>query len=62
MFFTSDIYRIADLITKQKDLKIVEIKDYILHPKENGYKSYHMIVSIPVVLSEQTVDTKLRFR
>lgn len=60
--FTSDIYRIADLITKQKDLKIVEIKDYILHPKENGYKSYHMIVSIPVVLSEQTVDTKVEIQ
>jgi putative GTP pyrophosphokinase len=60
--FTSDIYRIADLITKQNDIKVLKIKDYIIQPKENGYTSYHMIVSIPVFLSDQTVDTKVEIQ
>ena len=46
--FTSDIYRIADLIREQKDLKIIEVKDYITYPKESGYRSFHMIVTVPV--------------
>lgn len=60
--FTSDIYRIADLITKQSDVKVLKIKDYIMCPKENGYTSYHMIISIPVFLSDQTVDTKVEIQ
>lgn len=60
--FTSDIYRIADLIRKQSDIKILKIKDYIIQPKENGYTSYHMIVSIPVFLSDRTVDTKVEIQ
>ena len=35
------------------------MKDYITYPKASGYKSYHMIVSIPVYLSDRTVDTKV---
>ena len=57
--FTSDIYRIADLIREQKDLNIVEIKDYITYPKESGYRSFHMIVTVPVYLSDRIVDTKV---
>ncbi|NLP34068.1 MAG: GTP pyrophosphokinase family protein [Clostridiales bacterium] len=60
--FTSDIYRIADLISKQSDIKVLKIKDYITSPKENGYTSYHMIVSIPVFLSNRTVDTKVEIQ
>ncbi len=60
--FTSDIYRIADLIAKQSDVKVLKIKDYIVQPKENGYTSYHMIVSIPVYLSDSTVDTKVEIQ
>ena len=44
--FTSDIYRIASLIAKQSDVTVLKVKDYIENPKENGYKSYHMIVPI----------------
>lgn len=51
--FTSDIYLIADLIRKQKDLKIENIKDYMEQPKESGYQSYHMLVSVPVYLSDR---------
>ena len=57
--FTSDIYRIADMISGQKDLKVVAIKDYITYPKESGYRSYHMIVTVPVYLSDRIVDTKV---
>ena len=60
--FTSDIYRIADLIGKQGDIKVLKIKDYITSPKENGYTSYHMIVSIPIFLSKQTVETKVEIQ
>ena len=60
--FTSDIYRIADLIAKQNDIKVLKVKDYIIKPKENGYTSYHMIISIPVYLSESTVETKVEIQ
>ncbi|HWT27018.1 MAG TPA: GTP pyrophosphokinase family protein [Mobilitalea sp.] len=60
--FTSDIYRIADLIAKQSDIKVLKIKDYIMCPKDNGYTSYHMIVSVPVFLSNQTIETKVEIQ
>jgi putative GTP pyrophosphokinase len=60
--FTSDIYRIGDLIAKQSDIKVLKIKDYIMCPKENGYTSYHMIVAIPVFLSDRTVETKVEIQ
>lgn len=49
--FISDIYAMVDLITSQDDITILKIKDYIKNPKENGYRSYHMIVEIPVFFS-----------
>ncbi len=60
--FTSDIYRIADLIASQSDVKVLKVKDYIICPKENGYTSYHMIISIPVFLSNMTVETKVEIQ
>ena len=60
--FTSDIYRIADLISKQSDIKVLKVKDYIMCPKENGYTSYHMIISIPVFLTDRTIDTKVEIQ
>ena len=57
--FTSDIYRIADMIREQRDIEILAVKDYITYPKASGYKSYHMIVSVPVYLSDRIVDTKV---
>lgn len=60
--FTSDIYRIADLLRCQNDIKILNIKDYIMNPKPNGYSSYHMIVSVPVYLSNERVDTKVEIQ
>ena len=57
--FTSDIYRMAEMIGKQNDLTVISVKDYIKHPKESGYKSYHMLVSVPIFLSDRVVDTKV---
>ncbi len=56
--FTSDIYQIAQIISDQKDITVLHVKDYIKHPKPNGYKSYHMVVTVPVYLSDGAVDTK----
>lgn len=60
--FTSDIYRIADMISNQKDIKVLSVKDYITYPKASGYKSYHMLVVIPVYLSDRIVDTKVEIQ
>lgn len=46
--FTSDIYRMADMIGKQNDLTVVWVKDYFKNPKDSGYKSYHMLVTVPI--------------
>ena len=60
--FTSDIYRIADMIAEQKDILVIGVKDYITFPKASGYKSYHMIVTVPVYLSDRTVDAKVEIQ
>ena len=60
--FTSDIYLIADMIAKQSDVTVLYVKDYIKNPKPNGYKSYHMVVTIPIYLSEGPVDTKVEIQ
>ncbi len=60
--FTSDIYRIAEMIGEQKDIEILSVKDYITYPKASGYKSYHMLVSVPVYLSDKMVDTKVEIQ
>ena len=49
--FTSDIYRLAEMIGNQSDLKVLSIKDYIKNPKPNGYRSLHYVVIIPIYLS-----------
>ncbi|WP_040977690.1 GTP pyrophosphokinase [Oceanobacillus jeddahense] len=51
--FISDIYKISEMIQGQKDIKVIETKDYIKHPKPNGYKSLHLILSIPVFFSDR---------
>ena len=56
--FISDIYTIANLITSQDDITVLKIKDYIKAPKSNGYRSYHMIVEIPVFFTEGKVPMR----
>lgn len=60
--FMSDIYPIADMIAKQADITVLHVKDFIKNPKSNGYKSYHMVVSIPVYLSGGKKDTKVEIQ
>lgn len=60
--FTSDIYRIAEMIINQSDIKVISVKDYILNPKPSGYKSYHLIISVPIFLSDRIVDTKVEIQ
>jgi putative GTP pyrophosphokinase len=60
--FTSDIYRIADMLSEQRDIKVISVKDYITFPKASGYKSYHMIITVPVYLSDHIVDTKVEIQ
>ena len=60
--FTQDIYQIADMIAKQEDVTVLYVKDYIKRPKPNGYKSYHMVVTIPIYLTDGPVDTKVEIQ
>lgn len=62
--FQSDIYRIADALLKQDDITLIEKKDYIAKPKENGYRSLHLIIEIPIFLHDKKklmkVEVQLR--
>lgn len=50
--FIDDIYAVAEMFARQDDITVLEVKDYIRKPKQNGYRSYHMIVEIPVFFSD----------
>lgn len=60
--YTTDIYRIVDLISSQKGIEVLRSKDYQLDPKMSGYRSYHMVVTVPVTLSNETVPTKVEIQ
>ncbi len=49
--FIDDTYRVLEAITRQDDVRVLSVKDYIANPKPNGYKSLHAIIEIPVFLS-----------
>ena len=57
--FIDDIYKVASMLAAQDDITVLEVKDYIKNPKANGYRSYHMIVEIPVFFSERKLDMKV---
>ena len=60
--FIPDIYQIADMIARQSDVTILHVKDYIRNPKPNGYKSYHMVATIPIYLSQGPAETKVEIQ
>ncbi len=62
--FVSDAYRLAELLTAQRDIRVLKVKDYIAAPKPNGYKSLHAIVEVPVFLSTGRIDVpvEVQFR
>ena len=51
--FPEDVYTLANALLKQDDIETVKIKDYIKNPKENGYRSLHIIVAIPIFLAKE---------
>ena len=51
--FIDDIYKVADMLTAQDDIKLIKTKDYIKNPKMNGYRSLHLIVEVPVFFSDR---------
>ena len=62
--FVDDIYMLADCLLQQDDITLIERKDYIKNPKESGYRSLHMIVEVPIFLSNEKrymrVEVQLR--
>jgi len=62
--FVADVYRLFDLLTAQDDITVRVVKDYIAHPKPNGYRSLHAILEVPVYLSTGTiaVPVEVQFR
>ena len=51
--FPDDIYTLADYLEKQDDIKLIKKKDYISHPKPNGYRSLHLILEVPIFLTNE---------
>lgn len=62
--FITDVYDVAAMLSRQEDLTVIRTRDYIAQPKLNGYKSLHLIVSVPVFLSDRVkpvcVEVQLR--
>ena len=50
--YVKDVYTVAELLTSQDDIRLLEMRDYIKSPKANGYRSLHLIVEVPVFLQE----------
>jgi len=62
--FISDAYWVAKMLATQSDITVVQVKDYIENPKSNGYKSLHLIVRVPIFLSESVehMNVELQIR
>ncbi len=60
--FIPDIYKIVEMFDLSKEINIIEKKDYIKNPKESGYSSYHLIVSVPVSFASGTADVKVEIQ
>lgn len=57
--FIDDIYEVANMLASQDDITVISIKDYIKNPKPNGYRSYHMIVEVPVFFANRRQNMKV---
>ena len=60
--FIADIYTVADMLMRQDDLTLLEKKDYIRSPKPNGYRSLHLILEVPIFLSEATKPVRIELQ
>lgn len=63
-FFPKDIYRLAEKICSQDDIRLIEKKDYIKNPKPNGYRSLHLILEVPVFFADEKkwMQVEVQFR
>ncbi len=61
-YFCDDIYEVAELIRRQKDIKIRKEKDYVKNPKKSGYQSIHLIVGVPVTYLDQTEEIRVEIQ
>ena len=62
--YVDDVYEVANTLAAQKDLNVITIKDYIKTPKTSGYRSYHMIIEVPIYIGEEchNVRAELQIR
>jgi putative GTP pyrophosphokinase len=60
--FVSDVYWIMEMLGSQSDVDVVEVEDYIAEPKSNGYRSLHLIIKVPVYLSDRAVDVPVELQ
>lgn len=60
--FIDDVYDIANMLVSQDDVTLIESKDYIKNPKENGYRSYHLVIEVPVFFSEKKHNVKVEIQ
>ena len=60
--FREDIYFLADCLLEQDDITLIQRKDYIENPKENGYRSLHLIVEVPIFLEHKMKMMKLKYK
>lgn len=60
--FQEDIYTLAELLLKQDDIRLIQMKDYIKNPKPNGYRSLHLIVEVPVFLSSGKLPRRVEIQ
>ncbi len=60
--FIDNIYTVAEMLMRQDDLTLIERKDYIQHPKPNGYRSLHLILEVPIFLSDSTKPVRIELQ
>jgi len=60
--FSKDIYELAEILKKQKDVEFINETNYITSPKTSGYRSYHMIVKVPVYLPDKVENIKVEIQ
>lgn len=60
--FIEDVYKLADALLSQDDITLVQIKDYIKEPKENGYRSLHIIIKVPIFLEKEKKEMKVEIQ
>ena len=60
--FGSDVYELQAMLTQQPDLTVLQVEDYIADPKPNGYRSVHLLVTVPVFLSTSVIDVPVEIQ